>query len=56
MEVDCNYFLNYLKLLEAFCSIPGLKVNLRKSILLGINTDDELLQNMATLSGCDLGV
>ena len=56
MEAYRNYFLNYVKLLEAFCSISGLRVSMRKSILLGINTDEELLQNMAAISGCDLGV
>ena len=55
MEANRNYFLNCLKLLEVFCSISRLRVSLRKSTLLGINTDDEFLQNMAALSGCELG-
>ena len=57
MEADCNYFLNYFKLLEVFYSISGLRVNLRKSTALYcINTDDELLPNMAALSVCELRV
>ena len=29
---------------------------MRKNTLLGINTDDELLQNMAAMFGCEVGV
>ena len=52
MEANRTYFLNYLKIIEAFRSLSGLKVNLRKSILLGINTDDTLIQNWATVPDC----
>ena len=55
VEANLNYFLNYLSLLEAFGSISGLRVTLKKSIILGINTDMYLLQNMANLSGCEVG-
>ena len=56
MEADCNFFLNYLAILQVFGSISGLGVNLRKSIIVGINTEEALLQNMATLSGCEVEV
>ena len=56
MEANCNYFLNYLTILEVFSSISGLRVNLRKSIILGINTDIDLLNYMSTISGCEIGV
>ena len=55
MEADSSYFLNCLKILEVFRSISGLKVNLSKSILLGINTDVTLLHQLADLSGCEIG-
>ena len=54
MEANSNYFLHYLKILQAFTSFLGLKVNLKKSTLLGINADDELLHNLAALSGCEV--
>ena len=54
MEANCNFFLNYLAILEVFGYISGL-LNLRKIIILGINTDEDLIHNMATLSGCDVG-
>ena len=56
MEANCDYFLNYLAIVEVFSSISGLRVNLRKSIILGINTDGDLLHNLSTLSGCEVGV
>ena len=34
----------------------GVESQFEKSTLLGINIDDELLQNMAALSSCELGV
>ena len=38
MEADHTYFLNLLKILKVFHSFSGLRVNLSKSALLGINT------------------
>ena len=55
MKADHVYFLNFLRLLEVFRSLSDLRINLSKSILLDINTDSVLLQELATLSGCDLG-
>ena len=55
MEADRPFFLDFLKILEVFHSFLGLRVNLSKSILLGINTDAFLLQELAELSGCELG-
>ena len=56
MEANSNFFLNYLKILQAFSSISGLRVNMRKSTLLGINTNDKLIHNLAILSECEVGV
>ena len=55
MEPTLNSFLNFLKILEAFRSMSGLKVNLTKSTLLGINTDEALIQDWALRSGCAVG-
>ena len=55
MEADRTYFSNFLKILEVFRSFSGLRVNLSKSILLGINTDEVLLQELAVSTGCELG-
>ena len=43
MEANRIYFLNFLKILEVFCSFSGLRVNLSKSTLLDINTNPVLL-------------
>ena len=55
MEADHTYFLNLLKILKVFHSFSGLRVNLSKSALLGINTEAVLLQDLADLSSCELG-
>ena len=55
LEASHNVFLNILRLLEVFGSVSGLQVNLSKSTLLGINIDDDMLQNLASLSGCEVG-
>ena len=55
MEASHNIFLNFLRLLEVFGVVLGLRVNLRNNTLLGINIDDDLLQNLAFLSGCEVG-
>ena len=53
MEADHTYF--FLKILKVFRSFSGLPVNLTKSTLLGINTDEVLLQELAESTGCELG-
>ena len=52
MEANANVFINYLKLIEVFSSVSGLRVSLTKSTLLDINTSDEMLHNLASISGC----
>ena len=47
MEANCIYFLNFLKILEVFRFFSGLRVNLSKSTLLGINIEAVLLQELA---------
>ena len=56
MEAKPNVFLNYLKPLEAFGSVSRLRVNLKKSTLLGINIDEEMIQHWASFSGCKVGL
>ena len=56
MEAKPNVFLNYLKPLEAFGSVSRLRVNLKKSSLLGINIDEEMIQHWASFSGCKVGL
>ena len=55
MEANHSVFLNFFRLLELFGSVSGLRVNLRKSTLLGINIDDDMLQNLASFSRCEVG-
>ena len=55
MEANHSYFLNFLRILEVFRSCSGLRVNLSKSTLLGINTNVVLIQDLADLSGFELG-
>ena len=56
LEPNHNVFLNFLRLLEVFGVVLGLRVNLMKSTLLGINIDEDLLQNFALIFGCEIGV
>ena len=56
MEPNHNVFINFLRLLEVFGAVLGLRVNLTRSTLLGINIDEDLLQNFALISGCEIGV
>uniref|UniRef100_A0A803P8A0 Reverse transcriptase domain-containing protein n=1 Tax=Cannabis sativa TaxID=3483 RepID=A0A803P8A0_CANSA len=44
-----------VKIVEAFCGISGLKVNLNKSQLLGICLSDEAVAQGANLIGCEVG-
>ena len=55
MGANHSYFTKYLSILELFGSISGLRVNLKKSTILGINTDPVFLQNLADMSGCVVG-
>ena len=56
MEANNHFFFNYLAILEVFGSMSGLRVNLRKSIILGINIEDDLIHNLATITTCEVGV
>ena len=51
-----HLFLEFFEILEVFRSFSGLRVNLIKSTLQGINTEADLLQDLADLSGCKLGL
>ena len=51
MEANHGVFLNFLRLIDVFGSVSGLRVNLKKSTLLGINIDEGMLQNLASFVG-----
>uniref|UniRef100_A0A803P465 Reverse transcriptase domain-containing protein n=1 Tax=Cannabis sativa TaxID=3483 RepID=A0A803P465_CANSA len=44
-----------LRVVEAFCAISGLKINLSKSQLLGICMDEEIVSRLARRIGCEVG-
>ena len=41
--------------LKIFCSVSGLKINFGKSILLGINLEEEEVAQLADLVQCSVG-
>lgn len=46
---------NLSSILEIFCLISGLKVNLDKSIILEINLEENRLSRLASVVGCSVG-
>ena len=56
MEANSNFFFNYMAIFEVFGSISGLRVNLWKSTILGINTEVDFIHNLANITGCEVGV
>ncbi|PON31455.1 hypothetical protein PanWU01x14_369730, partial [Parasponia andersonii] len=55
LDADQENFKNLLQVLEVFCSISSLCINMAKSTLLGINVDEELVHSLADSSGCKVG-
>ena len=41
--------------LDIFCLVSGLKINMGKSVLLGINSNNDWLHNLANSIGCTVG-
>uniref|UniRef100_A0A803PSR8 Reverse transcriptase domain-containing protein n=1 Tax=Cannabis sativa TaxID=3483 RepID=A0A803PSR8_CANSA len=59
---DTLFFVNdeaslrkLVEIVEAFCGISGLKVNLNKSQLLGICLEEEVVAQNAEIVGCEVG-
>ena len=52
---DDHSLNNLIMLLDVFCSASGLKINLAKSQLLGINVDDNVILEKAMMLGCEAG-
>ena len=46
---------NLILLLDVFCLSSGLKINLAKSQLRGINMDDNVISEKASSLGCEVG-
>ena len=42
-------------MLALFYSVSGLKINMSKSIILGVGVDDALVSSMAESVGCEVG-
>ena len=49
---DDSSLNNLILLLDVFCLASGLKINLAKSELLGINMDDNIISEKAKSLGC----
>ena len=54
-EADELVFDNLLKVLRIFCEVSGLKVNLGKSVLLGMGVEDVVVSRLAFKLGCEVG-
>ena len=52
---DVGKFHNLLKVVDFFCAVSGLKINLRKSSIVGINFQDQKLIDLASSVGCEIG-
>ena len=55
LEAVVEGMKNLLKLLKVFCLVSGLRINMKKSLLLGINVKDNWLFNLASNLGYKVG-
>ena len=55
MKNDAHSLHNLIRLLDVFCLASGLKINLAKSQLFGINLENNVILDMASLVGCGVG-
>ena len=55
LEADEFVFDDLLKVLRIFCEVSGLKVNMGKSLLLGMGVDEVVVGRLATKVGCEVG-
>ena len=56
LQVDEEKFKNLLYVLESFCSFLGQCINMQKSVILGINAEDNIIHNLVIASGCEVGI
>ncbi|CAL8991501.1 unnamed protein product [Prunus brigantina] len=49
-----EYWNNLLQILELFCFVSGMKINKSKCSLVGINSDDGMLNELAGAWGCEV--
>ena len=54
LKPDGDSFVNILTILGFYEAISGLKINLAKSGLVGINVDNHILNAFASLAGCQV--
>ena len=47
--------LSMVQILEHFCKFSGLKINMSKSVLAGINSDSSMIARLSRSIGCDIG-
>ena len=52
---DEHFLKNLILLLDVFCLASGLKINLAKSQLLGINMAENVISEKASSLGCEVG-
>ena len=55
MEPEESSFRNLLLLVGLFGAFLGLKINMNKSLLLGMGVDDVIMSSIAELMGCEVG-
>lgn len=52
---DASNLMSLVRLLDIFCLALGLKINMAKSVLLGINLGEEETQHLVNIIGCSAG-
>lgn len=52
LQPEVKNFQWVVNILKLFCNMSGLKLNLEKSSLLGLNMDQQRISSMASLVGC----
>lgn len=45
-----------LDVLHKFCEVSGLRVNMSKSQIMGVNIVEDIVQHLAQVAGCPIGV
>ena len=55
LEADELVFDDLLKVLRIFCEVSGLKVNMGKSLLLGMGVDEVVVGRLVAKVGCEVG-
>ena len=55
VELEESSFRNLLLLVGLFGAVSGLKINMTKSLLLGMGVDDVFVSSLAESVGCEVG-